>query len=209
MVGSREAGKVVALSGTPGTGKSLVGRRVSEALGMELVELSDLVIGNRLYAGYDEVRRTFVVDEDRLRDYLRRLVAERGRVLVVGHYSEIVDDSMLDKIVVLRLNPAELYERLTERGWPPDKVVENVEAELLGVCTGNALSEHPPEKVCEVDVSGKSVEEASREVVDVIVGSRPCKTYVDWLSDESLVSFVLGLGGAPGYPMRSDGEALS
>lgn len=188
-------GRVLALSGTPGTGKSEIGRRVSEVLGLELVDLGRLVIEAGLYTGYDEESASYVVDEGRLREQVRRLAAERGRLLVVGHYSEVVDDELLERMVVLRLNPVELYERLARRGWPPAKVVENVEAELLGVCTSNALSEHPPEKVCEVDVSGKSVEEASREVAEVLAGSRPCRVYVDWLSDESLVRFVLSLGG--------------
>ncbi len=194
MAGSSGAGRAIALSGTPGTGKSLIGRRVSRMLDMEVVELSDFVVENRLYVGYDDVRGSFVVDEGRLREHLERLIVEKGRILVIGHYSEVVPDHLLDKVVVLRLNPAELYKRLTERGWPPEKIVENVEAELLGVCTSNALSEHPSEKVCEVDVSGKSIEEASREVADVIAGLKPCKTYVDWLSDESLVALLLDLG---------------
>jgi adenylate kinase len=128
---------------------------------------------------------------------VRSLVLEKKRVLVIGHYSEIVDDDILDKIVVLRLNPMELAQRLLSRGWPTKKVVENVEAELVGVCTNNALSEHPPEKVCEVDVTGKSIDDVVREVFDVVAGLRPCRVYVDWLSNEEVVSYVLSLGAVP------------
>lgn len=191
MIGSPIAGKVIAISGTPGTGKSAVGAVVSGSLGIELVELSDLVVEKRLYIGYDDKRLSFIIDEPKLRKYLRRLVAELGSLLVVGHYSEIVDDDVLGKIVVLRINPVELADRLKKRGWPPEKVLENVEAELIGVCTGNALLEHPPEKVCEVDVSGKNIEEVSEEVIEIITGIRPCRVYIDWLNDESVVNFVL------------------
>lgn len=193
MTGSYGSSKAIAISGTPGTGKSAVGARVSRLLGIELVELSEFVLENKLYAGYDDERLSFIVDENRLREHLRRLIVERGNLLVIGHYSEVVDDDILDKIIVLRINPVELAERLSRRGWPPGKVLENVEAELVGICTNNALLEHPVEKVCEVDVSGKDVEEVSREVIEIIRGSRPCRVYVDWLSNEAIVSYVLSL----------------
>lgn len=196
MTGGSIAGKVIAISGTPGTGKSAVGALVSRSLGFELIELGSLVFEKKLYIGYDDERQSYIIDEPRLREHLRRLAAERGNLLVIGHYSEIVDDDVLDKIVVLRVNPIELAERLRRRGWPPEKVLENVEAELLGVCTGNALLEHPSEKVCEVDASGKDAEVVSREVIEVITGARPCRVYVDWLNDESVVNYVLSISGA-------------
>ncbi|MEM0066200.1 MAG: adenylate kinase family protein [Sulfolobales archaeon] len=193
MVENSGSEKAIAISGTPGTGKSAVGALVSRSLGFWLVELSNYVLENKLYVSYDDERLSFVVDEPKLREHLRRLIAERGRVLVVGHYSEIVDDDILDKIIVLRINPMELAERLSRRGWPPKKVFENVEAELIGVCTSNALLEHPPDKVCEVDVTGKSVEDVSKEVIEIVTGKRQCKIFIDWLSDEAVVNRVLSL----------------
>lgn len=184
---------VVALSGTPGTGKSVIGEHLARLLEMEPVELSVIAIEGRFLTQYDDNRLSYVVDEAGLRNYIRSLVLKKRRVLIIGHYSEIVDDDILDKIVVLRLNPVELAQRLLNRGWPLKKVIENVEAELLGICTNNALSEHPPEKVCEVDVTGKKVDEIVREVADVVTGLRPCRVYVDWLNDEKVVSYVLGL----------------
>jgi len=183
----------VALSGTPGTGKSVVGEHLAKLLEMEPVELSVIAIEGRFLTRYDDDRLSYVVDEAGLRNYIRSLVLKKRRVLIIGHYSEIVDDDILDKIVVLRLNPVELAQRLLNRGWPLKKVIENVEAELLGICTNNALSEHPSEKVCEVDVTGKKMDEIVKEVADVVTGLRPCRVYVDWLNDEKVVSYVLGL----------------
>lgn len=196
---------VIALSGTPGTGKSVVGEHLARLLGMEPVELNTIAIRERLFTQYDNDRLSYVVDEVGLRSYIRSLVLEKRRVLIIGHYSEIVDDDVLDKIVVLRLNPIELAQRLLNRGWPIKKVIENVEAELLGVCTNNALSEHPPEKVCEVDVSGKKVDEIVKEIVDVVTGLRSCKVYVDWLSNEEAVSYVLSLESNLAQDLESDG----
>ncbi|MCX8208146.1 MAG: adenylate kinase family protein [Sulfolobales archaeon] len=186
-------GRVIAISGTPGTGKSSVGLAIARLLGVDIVELSDLVLEKELYVDYDNKRMSFIIDELRVKEYVRKLALEKGRLVVVGHYSEIVDDDILDKIVVLRINPVELARRLAQKGWSVEKIRENIEAELIGVCTGNALSEHPVDKVCEVDVSGKSVDEVAREVIDIISGVGECRVYVDWLSSEEVVSNVLNL----------------
>ncbi|MEM3948357.1 MAG: nucleotide kinase, partial [Zestosphaera sp.] len=83
-----------------------------------------------------------------------------------------------------RLNPALLYRKLVERGWVKSKVLENVEAELLGVCARNALEEHPESKVCEIDVSDRNLDEVVGEVVGILNGSRACHPAIDWLSQE-------------------------
>lgn len=184
---------VVAIGGTPGTGKSTIGASIARLMGMELIELSNLVLEKKLYISYDEERYSFVVDEAGLRRYLRELIQEKKKVLVIGHYSEIVDDDLLDKIIILRLDPRELVKRLVERGWPLEKIIENVESELIGVCTSNALAEHPQGKVCEVDVSGKNIDEVVNEVLTIILSSKPCRVYVDWLSNEEIVNYVLRL----------------
>ncbi|MCX8184519.1 MAG: AAA family ATPase [Sulfolobales archaeon] len=193
MSTSSKSWRVIAISGTPGTGKSDVGIAISRLLGVDLVELSNLALEEGLYVDYDNERTSFVIDESRLRERVRKLALEKGRLIVVGHYSEIVDDDILDKIIILRINPIELAERLSRRGWPAKKMRENIEAEFVGVCTSNALSEHPVEKVCEVDVSGRSLEEVVREVIEVVSGIRLCRVYVDWLSDEFIASYVLSL----------------
>jgi adenylate kinase len=115
-------------------------------------------------------------------------------IIVVGHYSEIVDDDILEKLFVIRLNPLELLERLRRRGWPPAKVLDNVEAELMGVCTANALAEHPRSKVCEIDASGRRPEDVSKEVIEVLQGVRECRVFVDWLERGDVVRSLLSSG---------------
>lgn len=169
-------------------------KRLAEALGSEIVELSEVVLREGLYVGYDEKTLSYVIDEARVREYVRSLATKGGVVIVVGHYSEIVDDDILEKLFVIRLNPLELLERLRRRGWPPAKVLDNVEAELLGVCTANALAEHSHSKVCEVDASGKEPEEVSREIIEILQGIRECRVFVDWLEREDVIRGLFASG---------------
>jgi len=186
--------RVIAISGTPGVGKSLVAKHLAEALGAEVIELSEVVLKERLYVGYDSETLSYVIDEPRVKEYIRTLAMKKGVVIVVGHYSEIVDDDILEKLFVIRLNPLELLERLRRRGWPPAKVLDNVEAELMGACTANALAEHPRSKVCEIDASGRRPEDVSKEVIEVLQGVRECRVFVDWLERGDVVRSLLSPG---------------
>jgi len=47
---------------------------------------------------------------------------------------------------------------------------------------GDALNVHGKGKVCELDITGKIVEEATTEILDILGGHKKCRVgVVDWL----------------------------
>ncbi|MEM0474768.1 MAG: adenylate kinase family protein [Zestosphaera sp.] len=187
-------GKAIVISGTPGVGKTLVATLLASKLGLSYLNLSDLVVRESLYVGVDEARGSFVVDEERLVKRLTELLSEsKSDVIIDSHYGEIIPDELVKIIFVLRLNPVILYERLVSRGWSEEKVKENVEAEILGVCTYNAVNEHTESKVCEIDVTSKGVGEVVEEILNILNNVRKCEVWVDWLSQELPQDFITKL----------------
>lgn len=187
-------GKAIVISGTPGVGKTLVATLLASKLGLSYLNLSDLVVRESLYVGVDEARGSFVVDEERLVKKLTELLSEsKSDVIIDSHYGEIIPDELVKIIFVLRLNPVILYERLVSRGWSEEKVKENVEAEILGVCTYNAVNEHTESKVCEIDVTSKGVGEVVEEILSILNNIRKCEVWVDWLSQELPQDFITKL----------------
>ncbi|MEM2039294.1 MAG: adenylate kinase family protein [Zestosphaera sp.] len=187
-------GKAIVISGTPGVGKTLVATLLASKLGLSYLNLSDLVVRESLYVGVDEARGSFVVDEERLVKKLTELLSEsKSDVIIDSHYGEIIPDELVKIIFVLRLNPVILYERLVSRGWSEEKVKENVEAEILGVCTYNAVNEHTESKVCEIDVTNKGVGEVVEEILSILNNIRKCEVWVDWLSQELPQDFITKL----------------
>ena len=177
--------RVIAISGTPGVGKSSVAKTVSRILGAEVIDLSELVVRKNLYSGYDEERRSYVVDEALVRKELRTLLSRCGGegkeyLVVEGHYAEIVEDKDLEILVVLRIDPRELVKRLCMRGWGLEKSLENGEAEYMGICLHNALEEHPREKVCEIDVTGEDLDLVVKKIIDLVRSKEKCDLYIDW-----------------------------
>jgi len=114
---------VVAITGTPGVGKTSVARKLKE-LGYEVYAVGELAEKLDCIIDYEE--DCVVVDVEELKKKFQSM--PKGDLVVVeGHLSH----NLADTAVVLRCNPLVLKERLFRRGWSEEKVMENVEAELI------------------------------------------------------------------------------
>lgn len=153
----------VALTGTPGTGKTTVSELVETDL--EVVHLNSVVREAGLTESVDEDRDSLVVDMAAVRAWLEG----REDVLVESH---LAHRFAADRVVVLRCHPDELAERLHERG-EGGKARENAEAEALDVVLGEAVAEHGEDRVYEVDTTGREPEAVVRDVDAAIAGARP------------------------------------
>ncbi|NIP35096.1 MAG: hypothetical protein GWN12_09110 [Thermoplasmata archaeon] len=97
----------------------------------------------------------------------------------MGHMAHLMP---CDIVVVLRTSPRVLRERLESRGWPPEKVQENVEAEAVGVVLVESMELEHPLPVYEVDTSRATVAESARLVAATIEGASEGMEagWVDW-----------------------------
>ncbi|MET1124023.1 MAG: adenylate kinase family protein [Archaeoglobaceae archaeon] len=159
---------LVALTGTPGVGKSSVAEELRRR-GYRVVSVAELA---REHGCILEENDELVVDVEKIRE-----VEFDG--IVEGHLAHFMD---ADVVIVLRCDPLVLKERLAKRKWDYDKIMDNVEAELLDVILVESLEMH--ENVYEIDVTHMSVEEVADAVEKIIAGEgekfKPGK--VDWLS---------------------------
>jgi adenylate kinase len=172
---------LVLIAGTPGVGKTTVAREVAKRLGVTYVNVAELAVNEGLVAGYDSERGAYVIDEEAVRAKLREL-ALRGRAVVDTHVVSAVPPELVEVAVVLRLDPRELERRLKARGYPPSKVLENVQAEILDACLIEAVEAFGGERTFEVDASGKSVDEVVEEVLKIVRERRGGKPgSVNWL----------------------------
>jgi adenylate kinase len=172
---------LVLIAGTPGVGKTTVAREVAKRLGVAYVNVAELAVNEGLVTGYDSERGAYVIDEEAVRAKLREL-ALRGRAVVDTHVVSAVPPELVEVAIVLRLDPRELEHRLKARGYPPSKVLENVQAEILDACLIEAVEAFGEERTFEVDASGKSVDEVVEEVLKIVKERRGGKPgSVNWL----------------------------
>ncbi|MHA2045731.1 MAG: AAA family ATPase, partial [Candidatus Thorarchaeota archaeon] len=126
---------VILVGGTPGTGKTAVAKILGSKLSVEVVGLGDLADKSGCISAQDKARNTGIINEDCLVDALVKLTDDKKKRLVIeGHYIDLVPNSSVQWVFVLRTHPQNLKDRLVTRDYSVDKVNENVEAEVLGVC---------------------------------------------------------------------------
>ena len=150
---------LVAVTGTPGTGKSSVCDALARR-GYHVVDLDDAARELGLTEADED--GTTVVDVDALATRLR---VPTKVAFLKGHYAHRMAANV---IVVLRCHPKALWRRLEARGWPEAKVRENVEAEAIDVILQEAVAEGPP--VFEIDTTATEPEAAANAVLDILGG---------------------------------------
>lgn len=168
----------VAVTGTPGTGKSTATDLVEQRLvdsDLDVVHLNDLVKDEELFTEVDSDRDSVVADLDAVEQRL----ADEDDVIIDSHLAHHLD---VDRVVVLRCHPRELEKRLTDRGEPQPKAEENAEAESLDVILSEAVTQHGLENVYEIDTTDRPPEVVAREIKRVIEGDRgPSAGDVDFM----------------------------
>lgn len=129
------AGFVLAITGTPACGKTTVSRRLSEETGAKVICLNELVQEGGLESVYDSVRETKLVDVEVLREHVSNIVGD-GDTILDGLLSHLLPAT---HILVLRCDPRVLEQRMTERKYSRAKIMENLEAEYVGVLLYESL----------------------------------------------------------------------
>jgi adenylate kinase len=174
----------VAVTGTPGTGKTTAVERADT--GLPVVHLNDLVREEGLHDGADPDRGSVVADLDAVRERL----AGREDLLVESHLAHHLD---ADRVVVLRCRPDALADRLRERGEGEATVAENREAEALDVVLGEAVERHGADTVYELETTDRDPGAVATEIEAVVAGERdPAVGVVDYVGH-----LDVGTGGEP------------
>jgi adenylate kinase len=181
---------IIALTGTPGTGKTSVSK-ILQKNGFEVIDLNKVVCEKDFLIGRDKKRDSEIVDVERFDEYVKKNYGGRDIVFIEGHLSHLLKS--VDKVIVFRCHPNELRKNLSEKGWKEEKIKENLEAEILDIILCEAMEIHPRNNIFEIDITDKSVDIAASCVIEIIKNKfKNMKKYnigkIDW-SEEILKDF--------------------
>jgi adenylate kinase len=150
----------IALSGTPGTGKSAVGRELRR-LGLEVIDINGLARRHGFLGRRDRKRQTREVHLGALGRFLDRELSGVGPVFLESHVAHLLK---ADFAVVLRCSPPVLRRRLSARGYPAEKVRENSLAEALDAITAEAVARLGRGRVVELDTTRRTAGPVAAEI---------------------------------------------
>lgn len=165
---------LVAISGTPGTGKTSVCGKLRDD-GYSVADLNKLAAETDSIQGVDAERDVDIVDTDALRESIREL--DNELVFLDGHFSHLMD---VDITIVLRCHPEELKRRLEQKNWKKEKIMENVEAEAIDAITIEAIELN--DRTFEIDTTERSIDETAETVLKIVKGETEEYTVgqIDW-----------------------------
>lgn len=176
--------RVILITGTPPVGKTVVSRLLAPRLNGLHIDLGELVKQEELISGMDEERETLIAELEKVSERVKGIIQYSERdVIVDGHYAiDVVPVEDVHLVFVLRRHPDELKTFMERCGFRGRKLWENLAAEILDVCLFDAVEACGVDRVCEIDVSGKNVEEVVEDILLILEGKKECKVgAVDWL----------------------------
>lgn len=158
------------ITGTPGTGKSMIGEELARR-GHTVIHLTSTV--GPYVTGDDEKRDVQVIDVDRWASEFKPVEG-----FVEGHMAHYLP---CDKIVVLRCRPDELKTRLAQRKYRASKIRENAEAEALDALLIETVEDYEPDQIFELDTTGRDAKYCADRIEGFFKGDISADFgHIDW-----------------------------
>ena len=166
---------IIAISGIPGTGKTVVARLLAKQLNANLIDLKKLKVKCRI----DRKRKTKIIDQKDLQKAVNKELRKGDKRIniIESHLSHLLK---ADFVIILRTNPLILEKRLKNRNWARKKIKENLQAEILDEITIEAMEKH--RNVFEIDTTRKS-KKNTIAIIQAILKKKPKKYKpgnIDW-----------------------------
>lgn len=161
--------KIIAITGTPGTGKTALARELSLFTQYALINVASFINKKGLSEGYDRKRQTQIVDPEKLKKALIQVInTEKAKnkglkgLIIDSHMSHFLPNSTVDLCIVTKCSLKTLKKRLNSKGYNRAKIRENLDAEIFDVCLIEALEKK--HKILVVDTTKKSAKKLAKEV---------------------------------------------
>lgn len=184
MITRRSSGRVIVVTGSPGTGKTIFAKRLAKRIGANYIPLTKFISKHKLYMGFDRERKARVVDLTRAHASMRNVLSRStGLTVVDTHIPEgIIPKEVVKRVFVLRCHPRILEMRLGKRKWKPSKVRENVLAEMLDSCLTAAVECYGWGRVTQLDTSHASVVSCVATAERTLRKPAGGRAKIDWIA---------------------------
>ncbi|MDD5163326.1 MAG: AAA family ATPase [Candidatus ainarchaeum sp.] len=149
----------IIITGTPGTGKSLVAQLLAKELKCKAIN-ERAFCEKRKIGKFDKRLKELIVPLGKMAKEMNKFLKKEKNIILEGH---LLCEAKLnsDIVILLRVSPAILEERLRARHYPEFKIQDNVLCEGIDYCKKHAQRNYPKQKIFEIQNSGQLKETIS------------------------------------------------
>jgi len=135
--------KVLIVTGTPGTGKTTLSKKLAEKLGFDYLDANKVIKKYNISEGYDKRRKTKIIDTKKLNVALIKEINDYNKktklgIIIDSHLSHYLPRRHVDLCIVAKCDLKELENRLRTKKYSKEKIRENLDAEIFDVCLNEA-----------------------------------------------------------------------
>ncbi|MBI4147486.1 AAA family ATPase [Candidatus Woesearchaeota archaeon] len=125
---------LIAITGSPGVGKSTLAKILTKELGFDRLDLHHYY--KRISTGYNQSKQSYDVDYQKFEKLVKEKLKEAKNGLVIdSHISHLLPKKLVDLCIVLICSDLKkLEKRLKMRKYTKKKIRENLDAEIFQIC---------------------------------------------------------------------------
>ena len=129
---------IISISGTPGTGKTTLARKLAKTAGYKYLNVGRLIKSKNIAESYDRKRRCYVVDIKKLNKVLIEKIRKFPDIIIDSHLSHYLPKEYVNLCIITKCSLKALEGRLKKKRYSKQKIRENLDCEIFDVCLNEA-----------------------------------------------------------------------
>lgn len=167
---------MLVITGNPGVGKHTIAEKLSEKTNMQITDLNQIAIQNKIFKKRDSA---LDVDVTKLTKIVKKTIQENG--IIVGHLAPyVLDKKQVSHVIILRKNPYKLLPVYKKRKYSQKKTIENIGSEILGITEYDSITRFGMKKTTQINTTNLTPTQIVNRIMRILKNKFKGDK-VDWL----------------------------